>query len=165
MRCWWMHETEGRKKLICSLLVFIFPSSDVRVIAPLLLDVTEQSLPLCRRWGNSCFPFWHRWISNPLSGSIRSLNASRVSNSPHPQKLQMWGCTPQLEVEKIESAWIQNYIKSQGRNEGRTSSTNKQRTTGCYPDTDSQVERSGKSSTLSHTHCSSQWFLQQCCPQ
>jgi len=34
-----MHETEGQKKLIFSLLVFIFSSSNVRVIAPLLLDV------------------------------------------------------------------------------------------------------------------------------
>lgn len=38
-----MHETEGQKKLIFSLLVFIFSSSNVRVIAPLLRDVTEPS--------------------------------------------------------------------------------------------------------------------------
>lgn len=130
MRCWWMHGTEGRKKLISSLLVFIFSSSGVRVIAPLLLDVAVQPLPLCRRWGNSCFPFWHQWISNQLSGSIRSPNASSASRFPHAQKLPMWGCTPQFEAENIESAQIQDYIKLQGRNAGETSSRNKQRAAG-----------------------------------
>lgn len=78
---------------------------------------------------------------------------------PHAQKLQMWGCTLQFETGKIKSAQIQSYIWSQGGNTGKTSCTNKQRSTGCYPDTEIQVERSGISSTLSHTHCSSQWFF------
>lgn len=42
----------------------------------------------------------------------------------------------QFEAEKIKSARIQNYIKGQGRNAGKTRSTNKQRAAGCYPDTD-----------------------------